>query len=106
MAYATCSPHPRETAGVLDAVLRDPPVPVQPIDARALLPDLAAFSADPASPSSSSPVHIQASASGVAGFRALRLLIDGSVVTQTTAITLTYVWPTTGLAPVAGSPSA
>ena len=29
VAYATCSPHPRETAGVLDAVLRDPPVPVE-----------------------------------------------------------------------------
>ena len=38
VAYATCSPHPRETAGVLDAVLRDPPVTVEPIDARPLLP--------------------------------------------------------------------
>ncbi len=38
VAYATCSPHPRETAGVLAAVLRDPPVPVEPVDARSLLP--------------------------------------------------------------------
>ncbi len=40
LGYATCSPHPRETIGVLDAVLRDPPVAVELIDARALLPGL------------------------------------------------------------------
>ncbi len=38
VAYATCSPHRRETVGVLDVVLRDSPVPVEPVDARPLLP--------------------------------------------------------------------
>jgi 16S rRNA (cytosine967-C5)-methyltransferase len=40
VAYATCSPHLRETTGVLEAVLRASPVPVEPIDARPLLPDM------------------------------------------------------------------
>jgi 16S rRNA (cytosine967-C5)-methyltransferase len=40
VAYATCSPHPRETSGVLAGVLRDPPVAVEQIDARPLLPDM------------------------------------------------------------------
>ena len=38
VAYATCSPHPRETTGVLGRVLADPPVGVQPVDVRPLLP--------------------------------------------------------------------
>ncbi len=44
VAYATCSPHPRETAGVLANVLADPQVTVEQVDARPLLsaamPDL------------------------------------------------------------------
>jgi 16S rRNA (cytosine967-C5)-methyltransferase len=40
IAYATCSPHRRETTGVLDRVLADPPVDVAYLDARALLPDV------------------------------------------------------------------
>ncbi len=38
VAYATCSPHLRETRGVLERVLADPPVGVELADARPLLP--------------------------------------------------------------------
>jgi 16S rRNA (cytosine967-C5)-methyltransferase len=38
LAYATCSPHLRETTGVLDRVLAHPPVAVDYLDARDLLP--------------------------------------------------------------------
>jgi 16S rRNA (cytosine967-C5)-methyltransferase len=38
VAYATCSPHPRETIGALDRVLADPPVALEQVDARPLLP--------------------------------------------------------------------
>jgi 16S rRNA (cytosine967-C5)-methyltransferase len=39
VAYVTCSPHPAETTGVVDAVLRERADTVQE-DARALLPDV------------------------------------------------------------------
>ncbi len=38
VAYATCSPHPRETTGVLARVLGHPPVTVEQLDVRPLLP--------------------------------------------------------------------
>ena len=38
VAYATCSPHLRETSGVIDRVLADPPVLLEPIDVRPFLP--------------------------------------------------------------------
>jgi 16S rRNA (cytosine967-C5)-methyltransferase len=38
VAYATCSPHPRETTGVLERVLGDPTVDVEQVDVRPLLP--------------------------------------------------------------------
>ena len=55
------------------------------------------FTATPASPSAANPVTITSQASGVPNFRAQRLLIDGLVVTETTAVTLNYAWQTTGL---------
>ena len=58
---------------------------------------ITAFSADPASPSGSGHVQIQASADGVPNFRALRLRIDGSVVAEITTPELSYDWQTTGL---------
>ncbi len=58
---------------------------------------ITAFTATPASPSSASTVLIDAHADGVPNFRAQRLLIDGSVVTETTALELNYDWSTTGL---------
>ena len=38
IAYATCSPHVRETRDVVARLLADPPVPLTPIDARELMP--------------------------------------------------------------------
>jgi 16S rRNA (cytosine967-C5)-methyltransferase len=38
IAYATCSPHLRETRDVVDRVRADPPVALEPVDARPLLP--------------------------------------------------------------------
>jgi 16S rRNA (cytosine967-C5)-methyltransferase len=47
VAYVTCSPHPAETTGVVDAVLRGRSDTVQE-DARALLPDVADLGPGPA----------------------------------------------------------
>jgi 16S rRNA (cytosine967-C5)-methyltransferase len=47
VAYVTCSPHPAETTGVVDDVLRDRGDVVQE-DARALLPDVPDLGAGPA----------------------------------------------------------
>ncbi|HEX4018326.1 MAG TPA: transcription antitermination factor NusB [Frankiaceae bacterium] len=38
VAYATCSPHPRETIEVMARVSADPPVAIEPVDVRPLLP--------------------------------------------------------------------
>ncbi len=38
VAYVTCSPHLAETLGVLDALLAEPPVALERLDARELLP--------------------------------------------------------------------
>ena len=45
---------------------------------------ITSFTATPPSPSGANPVHLTSQADGVANFRAQRLLIDGSVVTETT----------------------
>ncbi|MGA8115136.1 MAG: transcription antitermination factor NusB [Actinocatenispora sp.] len=38
VGYVTCSPHLAETRGALDTLLADPPVPLELLDARALMP--------------------------------------------------------------------
>jgi murein DD-endopeptidase MepM/ murein hydrolase activator NlpD len=58
---------------------------------------LTAFTATPPSPSGANPVHLYSRADGVANFRAQLVLIDGIVVTETTALELNYDWQTTGL---------
>ncbi len=55
------------------------------------------FTATPPTPSGANPVHISAHADGVPNFRAQRLLIDGSVATETTGLELNYDWQTAGL---------
>ena len=59
--------------------------------------NITAFTATPGTPSSANPVTITAHVRGLPNFRAQRLLIDGSVVTETTALDLVYAWSTTGL---------
>lgn len=49
VGYVTCSPHPEETRGVVAALLAQPPVPLEMLDARALMPaDLPPTGAGPA----------------------------------------------------------
>ena len=59
-------------------------------------PGITSFTATPASPSSAGLVHLAAQAGGMPSFRAQRLLIDGIVVTETAAATLSYDWQTAG----------
>jgi len=81
----------RSPAGVYFGPLLWAQVNVQPPGAGLTL------TVTPPSPASSTLVHIEAQADGVANFRAQRLLIDGAVVTQTNAVDFGYDWPTTGL---------
>ncbi len=64
------------------------------------------LSASPGSPSASGSIQIQARVQGMPNFRALRLVIDGAVVAETTSTQLTYNWSTAGLDPVEHSVTA
>ena len=64
------------------------------------------LSADPSSPSAAGVVQVLVRVVGLPSFRALRLLIDGAVVAETTSSELTYNWQTTGLDPVEHSLTA
>ncbi|MEO6626857.1 MAG: NBR1-Ig-like domain-containing protein, partial [Burkholderiaceae bacterium] len=67
---------------------------------------ISVLSASPGSPSAAGSVQVLARVEGMANFRALRLVIDGAVVAETTATELSYNWLTAGLDPVEHSVTA